>query len=127
MKVLLAIQSIDLRLALELFLREQPGMTVVGTSTSSEGVLALLKTLEIDLIIMAWDLPELPSVAILAEAHTLPHPPRFLILGKCGEDEHAAVLAGVDRFVLVGDPPRALFDAINSLQTRVIDGVDNQC
>lgn len=125
MKVLLATQSIDLRLALELFLREQPGMTVVGTSASSEGVLALLKTLEIDLIIMAWDLPGVPSVAILAAARTLPNPPRFLVLGKCGEDEYAAVAAGVDRFVLVGDPPHALFDAITSLRTRVINGVDN--
>lgn len=102
-------------------------MMVVGASASSEGVLALLKSLEIDLIIMDWNLPELPSEAILTEARTLSHPPRFLILGKCGKDEHVAALAGVDHFVVVGDPPYALLDAITSLRTRMMNGVDNQC
>lgn len=102
-------------------------MTVVGTSSCSEGLLALQRTLEPDLIIMEWDLPVLPSEAIVAEARTHPRPPRFIILGEYGKDEHAAALAGVDHFVLVGDSPHALLDAITRLRSRVMNGVDNSC
>jgi hypothetical protein len=72
---------------------------------------------------MAWNLPGVPSATILDKARIASHPPRFLILGKCDDDEFDAAIAGAHRFVRVGDSPHLLFDAIESLRLEVKDGV----
>ena len=47
--VLLAVRQADLRLAIDLFLREEPGLTVVGVACETEGLIALLRTFMHDL------------------------------------------------------------------------------
>jgi DNA-binding NarL/FixJ family response regulator len=117
MRVLLAVGSSDLRLALDLFLREQPGMLVMGATCRSEGALALLRTMEFDLVLLQWSLPGLPVSAVLGEPRHFSHRPRFLVLGDRTADEDAASSAGADAFVLVGDPPQELLGAIEALSS----------
>jgi DNA-binding NarL/FixJ family response regulator len=115
MKILLALQSVDLRLALDLLLADEPGATVVGSTCSGAGLLTFLRTVALDLVIMQWQLPGSPPAEILAEARALAHPPRFLILGTRSGDKCSAVNAGADAFVLIGDPPCHLLRALESL------------
>lgn len=115
MKVLLAIESSDLRLALDLFLREQPGARVVGAACSTEGALALLRTIELDLVVLQWSLPGLPVTDLLVAGRTLCHRPHFLVLGARAADEKRAMAAGADAFARVGDSPQNLINAIQSL------------
>jgi DNA-binding NarL/FixJ family response regulator len=117
MKVLLAVESGDLRLALDLFLREQPGTVITSATCRSEGALALLRTMEFDLVLLQWTLPGLPVASILGEIRNLSHPPRFLVLGERATDEPAALSAGADAFFLVGDPPQKLLSAIEALSS----------
>ena len=42
--VLLAIRQADLRLAVDLLLREEPGLTVVSVACETKGLIALLRT-----------------------------------------------------------------------------------
>jgi DNA-binding NarL/FixJ family response regulator len=114
-KVLLAVESSDLRLALDLFLREQPGALVVGAACTAEGAMALLRTVEVDLVVLQWSLPGLPVTELLAEGHTLCQRPHFLILGTRAADERPAIVAGADTFALLGDSPQKLLNAIESL------------
>lgn len=115
MKVLLAVESRDLRLALDLFLKELPGVLVVGATCCTEGVLALLRSVEIDLVVLQWTLPGLPATELLDSARALFSPPRFLVLGSRAADEEAAAAAGADAFALIGDTPQSLLDALAAL------------
>ena len=57
MDTLLAIHSPDLRLAVDLLLREEPGINVIGVASETEGLMALLRTTQPDLILL--QLPKL--------------------------------------------------------------------
>lgn len=115
MKVLLAVESSDLRLALDLFLREQPGVSVVAAACNAEGTLALLRTVEVDLVVLQWRIPGSPVGEVLAKARNLSHPPRFLVLGERSADEGSASAAGADAFAMIGDSPQKLLAAIELL------------
>lgn len=115
MKVLLAVESCDLRMALDLFLREQPGVTVAGATCRSDGALALLRAMEFDLVLLQWRLPGSPGVDFLHEVRSLPHSPRILVLSERAIDGQAALSGGADAFVMVGESPRHLLDAIETI------------
>ena len=116
LNVLLAILSVDLRLTLDLIFQEEPGMTVVASTSSTEAVLALLRTIDLDLLIVQWELPGLPVTQVLAEALTLPCPPRCLVLGKRAEDEPLAMAAGASSYFLIGETPDRLLSALAALR-----------
>ena len=70
MDIVLASARTDLRFAMEVLLREQPGMVVTGTATGSEGLLALIETIHPALVILDGDLPGQPIEDVLALYHT---------------------------------------------------------
>ena len=51
MDIVLASQEYDLRLALEMLFREEPGAAVVGTASESEGLLALIQSTRPNLVL----------------------------------------------------------------------------
>src|SRR5512138_247030 len=105
MNVVLAMRHAQARLALELALSEEPGVTVVGSASETEGLLALARTARPDLVVLEWGLPGRPAPDVLAEALALGGPLRFLVLGRDAGIKLPALRAGACAFVLVGDPP----------------------
>jgi DNA-binding NarL/FixJ family response regulator len=112
MDTLLATARSDLRFALEVLLREEPGIAVVGTATGTEGLLALMKSTSPDLVVLDWNLPGRPPADLIAAARVLDDPPYIIVLGKDSASRQAAQDAGADAFVLRGDPPGELLAAI---------------
>jgi len=112
MDVVLASARPDLRFALEVLLREQPGVTVVGTATGSEGLLALVETTLPEAVILDWRLPGRPPAEVVAEARGIDLRPAIVVLGKDRPAQRAAMDAGVDAIVLLGDPPEYLLQAL---------------
>jgi len=113
---LLAIHLRDLRLAIDLLLREEPGINVIGVASETEGLLALLKTFQPDLILLDWDLPGRALPKILKKMHAAARPPKLVVLGN-EEDERETVLeSGADAFLLKGEPPEQLLAAIHELR-----------
>ena len=108
MDIVLASARSDLRFALEVLLREQPGLTVVGTTTGTEGLLSLMEATCPDMVLFDWDLPGRPPSHVLAAARNLEHPPYLIVLGRDEDTEQAALEAGVDAFVLRGELPDQL-------------------
>lgn len=117
MNVVLAVRRAHTRLALELMLSEEPGVTVVGMASETEGLLALTCTAHPDLVVLEWGLPGRPAEVMLAEAQTLANPIRFLVLGCDPVLRQSALTAGACAFVLIGDPPELLLAALR--QTRI--------
>jgi DNA-binding NarL/FixJ family response regulator len=120
MDILLASARSDLRFALEVLLREQPGLAVTGTATGSEGLLALARSSCPDLVIVDWDLPGRPPADVLAVVRALDCRPYLIILGRNARDRKPALAAGADGFVLRGDPPDRLLAAVQQARVRRI-------
>ena len=81
MNVVLAMRHAQARLVLELALSVEPGVTIVGEASETEGLLALARTARPDLLVLEWGLPGRPVPDVLAEAQALAQPLRFLVLG----------------------------------------------
>lgn len=112
MKIVLALRQAQARLVLELVLSDEPGLTVVGTASETEGLLALARTAQPDLVLVEWDLPGRPMPEVLMVARSLPHSTHVLVLGRDSQQHQPALHAGAQAFVLVGDPPECLLAAV---------------
>lgn len=112
MNVVLAVRYASARLALELALSEEPGVTVVGAASETEGMLALARAAQPDLVLLEWGLPGRPAPDVLAESQAFTCPIRFLVLGRDPRLKPRALQAGACAFVLVGDPPELLLAAL---------------
>jgi SARP family transcriptional regulator, regulator of embCAB operon len=112
MNVVLAVRQAHARLALELVLCEEPGVTVVGMASETEGLLALTQTARPDLVVLEWGLPGRPTAAVITDAHAHAGQLRFLVLGRDPALRQFALTAGAYAFVLVGDPPELLLAAL---------------
>jgi DNA-binding NarL/FixJ family response regulator len=119
MNVLLAIGRDGPRLALELLLSEEPGITILGAVSETEGLLALTRILCADLVVMEWSLPGRPAPDVLAQARALASQPKFLVLGQDAQLKPCALQAGAAAFVLVGDPPERLLDSLRQVRTML--------
>jgi DNA-binding NarL/FixJ family response regulator len=116
MRIVLASARPDLRLALEILLREELGTEVVGTVSEAASLTSLLKSSRPDLVILDWDLPGYSPILLLAEAKQLRRSPQIIVLGRDEGVRKDALAAGADAFVLAGDPPVVLVAAV--LQSR---------
>jgi DNA-binding NarL/FixJ family response regulator len=118
MDIVLASQEYDLRLALEMLFREQPGAYVVGTASHSDTLLALIQSACPDLVLLDWDLPGQPLAEVLAQVQSANPISKIIVLSKDGEAREAALAAGADAFVIKGDPPKQLLVAIDQVRSQ---------
>ena len=121
MRVLLASARLDLRLALEILLREEPGMEIVGTAGEAASVRSLLQSSRPHLIILDWDLPGYAPSHLLAETKKVRHCPTMIVLGREGVRQEA-LAAGAGAFVLFDDLPGDLVVAIRESRERNREG-----
>lgn len=112
MDVVLASKDYDLRLALELLLREEPGVYVVGVVSSTQGLLALIEKTAADAILLDGDLPDQPLADVLAAVLSIEPQPKIMVLATDEDDTEAILAAGAHAFFLKGSPPRLLLVAL---------------
>jgi DNA-binding NarL/FixJ family response regulator len=117
MNVVLAIGSAPLRLALDIVLSEEPGMTMVGMASETAGLLALMGTAQPDLVLVEWELAGCRTASVITVAHTFPRPLRILVLSRDATFRSAALTAGAWAFVVVGDPPEILLATLRQART----------
>jgi DNA-binding NarL/FixJ family response regulator len=117
MHILVATKQADLRLAIELYLTEEPGLEIVGTAREAASLRALLQTSRPDLVLLDWDLPGHPPADLVTEAKSVSSC-QVVVLGRDLDIKPAALTAGADDFVLKGDSPRHLLDAIQQARSR---------
>ena len=119
MKIVLASAQLDLRLALEILLREEPGTDIVGTASEAASLRGLLQSSRPDLVILDWDLPGYYApIPLLAEIKRPRRSPQIIVLGSDEGNRQEALAAGADAFVLSGDLPGDLLAAIRQSHAR---------
>jgi DNA-binding NarL/FixJ family response regulator len=118
MKIVLASAQFDLRLAVEILLREEPGTDVVGTASDAVSARGLLQTGLPDLLILDWDLPGYAPLLLLGETKRARPRPQVIVLGRHEAVRQEALAGGADAFVLCDDLPGGLVAAIGQSRAR---------
>jgi two-component system response regulator DesR len=121
MRIVLAIGDANLRLALDLMLSEEPGAEIVATASNSEGMIALVKTLQPEVLMLDWELPGKPIHELLLEITQQPIQPKILVFGKRAALKETAISAGAHAFINKGEPPEKLLAAYRRLCVNLED------
>ncbi|MGB5845598.1 MAG: response regulator [Anaerolineales bacterium] len=117
MRILLASGDTDLRLAIQLMLSEEPGITIIGSASDCKGLIALIKSTSPDLVLLDWELPGSNMEAVLLDIKTFASQPKInlIVLGRQPSMRQAALQAGADEYVVIGDPPDVLLETFRQL------------
>jgi DNA-binding NarL/FixJ family response regulator len=113
MRVLVADDQAKVRSALRLLLEHQPDVEILGEAVDTMGLLDWVKAARPDVVLLDWELPGLPAVALLPLLHF--YQPDLCVIALSGRPEASkpALEAGAYAFVSKGDPPEFLMKAID--------------
>ncbi len=106
--ILLAVNNPDLRLSIELLLNEEPGVEIVGSASESEGLLALVKSSQPDMVILSWDLPGSSGQKLLDAIDNQEFRPAVIVIGNSLHEKQQALDGGANAFIIKGDSPDLL-------------------
>ena len=123
MRILLADEQTRVRLALQILLSHEPGVTVVGDVAEATDLLAQIRTTRPDLVLLDWGLPGLATIGSLSALHTACPNLSVIVLSGRPEARQMALAAGADEFVSKIDPPEKLLAAIHTMNAKN-SGVD---
>ena len=118
MKIVLATADSNLQLSLGLILSEEPAVNIVGTTSESQSLLALIKFTRPDIVMADWDLPGNPLSDLIKKARKKSDKPKWIILGPSARVREKALLAGASTFVVRGDPPEVLLRAFRHTRAQ---------
>jgi len=108
MRIILATPEVDLRLAIQLLLSEEPNVKIVGTASNLDGVLALIQTTQVDLVFLDWDLVDQPINTLIEQIHVEQPELDLIILVSRASQRSTPLEAGVQAYLLKGEPPEKL-------------------
>lgn len=115
MRVLLADQRPDVRLALAILLNKEPGVNVVGSVSETEGLLALARSARPDIVVLDCDLPGGHTDDVLSSLHTLDQHLKILLLNITSSPATYAQLTNIDAIVSKNDSPEILLEKFRTL------------
>ena len=114
-RILIADQQPAVRSAVRLLLEKGLELDVVGEAADSKELLAQLKSLRPDVLLLDWDLQGRSTANLFDAFRKLDRQPRVIVLDVQPESMQPALAAGADAFVSKGDPPKRLLTAIQAL------------
>jgi len=113
--VIIAVRDTDLRLSLDLMLREESELNVVGTATTPESTLALIKVESPALILLEWGICERPIENVLTEIKNNAPISKVILLGNRTDQKQLVPHMGADAYLLIGGAPESLRSTIKEL------------
>jgi len=115
-RVLLADQHPDIRLALAILLGKEPGVAVIGSVSETEGLLALTQTTQPDIIILDSRLPGIPTTDLLTTLHNHNQTLKILLLG----DLSTSVIQAdqISAIISKNDSPEIFLQKFRALAVR---------
>lgn len=114
-RILVADYDARVRSALQTLLAQEPGQITVRESADLATMAIQVREFRPHLILLDWELPGRPAVALLFALQGLDYRPKVIVLGRRPESEEDALAAGADSFVSKGDPPERLLDSLRRL------------
>ncbi len=118
MRIVVGDRDARVRSALRMLLREESSVTLVGESSDLPSLVAQVKQLQPDLILLDWELPGRPAAALLLAREKLKYEPKVIVFSARSELEEEILAAGADAFVSKADPPEALLRAFREVTVK---------
>ena len=112
LRTVIAIAATDLRLAVELMLSEDPDLIFVGAVSSADGLRGLVEHTHPDLIILQGEAEQFAEVDLCSSLKRVEVPPKIVFLSNDLERKQVALDAGADAYIVIGDSPERLQEAI---------------
>lgn len=118
-RVMLVDDQVLLRTGFRMVLAAQPDMDVVAEAGDGLEALEVLRTTQVDVVLMDVRMPRLDGVEATARICRTPGAPKVLILTTFDLDEYAfsALKAGAGGFMLKDVPPAELLTAIRAVHS----------
>ncbi|MEW2396273.1 response regulator transcription factor [Streptomyces sp. NPDC046862] len=118
-RVMLVDDQVLLRTGFRMVLAAQPDMEVVAEAGDGVEALQVLRSTEVDVVLMDVRMPKLDGVEATRRICSDPNPPKVLILTTFDLDEYAfsGLKAGASGFMLKDVPPGELLTAIRSVHS----------
>ena len=85
--IIIAVRDIDLRLSLDLLLRDEPYLNVLGTSSTLESTFGLTRIERPDLILLEWAMSNRPIEEMLKEIKDHSPNSKVILLGNSTNQE----------------------------------------
>lgn len=123
MRILIAERRADTRAALSALLAREPGVDVGGQARDSEELLAQVKTVGPELVVLEWGLPGQAAAELIRAVRAERAPGgclKVVVLAIRDESREAALTAGADAFASKEDPPERLLSAIRDTQAEPV-------
>ncbi|MCB0197382.1 MAG: response regulator transcription factor [Anaerolineae bacterium] len=114
MRILLADDQLHVRSALQILLKQEPNLYVVGEASDAESLLAQARAVEPDLVLVDFELPGLRKSNLLALLHHEFPAMQIVALSGLLEMRKVALRVGADAFASKIDPPEVLVALLQS-------------
>ncbi len=118
MRILLADEQTRVRSALQILLCQEPDVSIVGEASEGKELLAQLRAIRPDLVLLDWGLPDLAAIGSLPGLQTVCPNLMVIVLSGRPEARLEALAAGADEFVSKIDPPARLLLAIQAVDKK---------
>ena len=119
MRILLADDQTQVRTALQILLKHQIDMQVVGEASEAQILLSQIEQTKPDLVLLDWNLPDLSAIGSVSGLRR--YHPDLLIVVLSGRPEfrRQALAAKADAFVSKIDQPEHLLAALHVMRERL--------
>lgn len=115
MRVLLTDNRTRVRSALKRLLERESELSVVGEVAEVKDLLVQVQETQPDLVLLDWELPDLPAIDLLSTLHSLHSPPKVVAFSEHMEARQEALAAGADAFVSKTDPGEWLLTTLRAV------------
>ena len=124
MRLFIADGNSSVRLALQMYLQQEPGLYVTGMAAEAQGMPAQVEASRPDALLLDSHLPGAPMTELLEEILGLDYPPKVVVLAVNPAVEAPALSAGADAFINKNGPPDELLRVLRSLKKSSVDSIN---
>jgi len=116
--VIIAVRDTDLRLSLDLMLRDEPYLNVLGTASTLESTFGLTRVERPDLILLEQAMSNRPTEEMLKVIKDHSPNSKVILLGNSTDQEPLACKSRADAYLQIGGAPESLRSTIKNLITK---------
>jgi DNA-binding NarL/FixJ family response regulator len=116
MRVFIADGNSSVRLALQMYLQQEPGLYVTGMAVEAKGLPTQVEASKPDVLLLDSHLPGASMEGMIPEIRGLDSPPFILVLSIKSETREPALAAGADGFISKNTLPDDLMEQIRILR-----------
>jgi len=116
MRLFIADGNSSVRLSLQMYLQQEPGLYVTGMASEAKGLSAQVEASQPDVLLLDSHLPGASLEDMISEIRGLDSPPFLLVLSIKSETREPALAAGADGFIDKNALPEHLAEQIRTLR-----------